>query len=154
MVYFKNQSLGLHVGVCAGCVALTFGLWNVSGQPRIVAFCWIASFLLFLNRSVENIKNFFLSWNFCLYSPYWKILSETLDGLFHRIPKDSSLQGPSEYKSTGVIIADSSWRMFPSTHPLDIPCCLVMPSCSKELHLPCLWPSSVARLKWEDHRGG
>lgn len=50
----------VRLGVSVWAVWLwAFNLWNVLGQPRIIALCWVASFLLFLEQSVENIKIFF-----------------------------------------------------------------------------------------------
>lgn len=155
MVHLKNQNWGPPGGVCVGCVALGFQSVKCLGSTK--------DHRLVLGRIIPSVSRavcgkhqdfFFLSWNFCLYFPSWKILSETVDGLFQRIPRDSYLQGPWEHKSIGVVIAGSSWRMFPSTHPLGSLHCLVLPRCFREPHLPCLWLASVASLKREDHKGG
>lgn len=146
MVHLKNQNWGPPGGVCVGCVALGFQSVKCLGSTK--------DHRLVLGRIIPSVSRavcgkhqdfFFLSWNFCLYFPSWKILSETVDGLFQRIPRDSYLQGPWEHKSIGVVIAGSSWRTFPSTHPLGSLHCLVLPDASGSLICPAsgspLWPA-------------
>lgn len=147
MVHPKNETSGPHRGICADCVASAFGLWNVLSQPRIIALCW--PLLLFLKQSVENIKNFFF---FLKFLPLFPLLENSSWNCWWFVSEDSKRFLFARALGAQVNRCDNCW--FLSENGFLYTSSKYSGLLLQNPQLPCLWLSSMARLKREDHNGG
>lgn len=152
MVHPKNQTSGPHRGVFAGCVASAFSLRNVLSQPRIIALCW--PLLLFLKQSVENIKNFF---SFLKFLPLFSLLENSSWNWWWFVSEDSKRFLFARALGAQVNRCDHCWFLLENGFLYTSSTYSGLPGHAllfQNTQLPCLWLSSMARLKREDHNGG